>query len=195
MARRDGNYGRRNDTYRRRNGSYGNRGYTGRNDRYRRTGHGDRYGRNDRYDVNEWGQTRWEIRELKREAIRTCRRAVNNQAYNIGYDDVEFNQRGRARQTGPYRFKVYIEHVQFEQRRRHGHIDRNINCDVKRGNVRRVRGMPRQGYGDRHNGYYTGYDWSYSDFTPTQWRVYDRRHDGHDHERGNYCPIDNNYRY
>ncbi len=185
------NYDRRYRGYGRNTGYYGDRYYRRRDDRRYRRGHHDRRDRG--YDVNEWGQTRWHVRELKREAIRACRRSIHEEGHRIGFDDVEFERRARSRQTGPYSFRIYFREVEFE-RRRGREIERDISCVFRRGYVSDLRGMPRMRHRGHHD-YYTGYDWSYSDFTPAQWRVYDRRHDGHDHDRGRYCPRDNNYRY
>lgn len=168
-------------------------GYDGdRDDRRYRTGHYDRRDRG--YNVNDWGQTRWQVNALKREAVQACRQTIHEEGHRAGFADVEFEKRARWRQSGPYRFRVNFEEVEFE--RRHGRkIEREISCVFRRGTVSDLRGMPRpRQYGHRHDSY-SGYDRSYSDLTPSQWRVYRRGHADQDNDRGQNSPIDDNYRH
>lgn len=151
---------------------------------------------------NEYGQSRREVKHLERDAVRACRRAVRDQAYNIGFRDVDFDDGWRARQIGPRGFRVHLNEVEFEGRRRD--LERGVTCIVRRGEVRSVEGLPqpgRRGYqrNARHSysgyGAVGGYDGRYDGFTQRQWRTYNSRHKGHNHSRGDYCPMDNGYRY
>ncbi|MEO0981355.1 MAG: hypothetical protein AAFX03_01740 [Pseudomonadota bacterium] len=91
-------------------------------------------------------------RQLRRQAARTCRRAIRNEAYHIGFRDVDFNGRYVER-IGPRGFAVTFA-TEFEGRRREFH--RNVTCVVRRGEVRRIEGVPRgrgRGYRDFHRSY------------------------------------------
>jgi hypothetical protein len=111
-------------------------------------GQSDRYGRNDRrgrydrrdYRVNQWGQSEREVRGLRRDAVQACRRAVAKQAYRIGYRDVDFDNDRRVRQIGPYGFRVMLDDVEFEGRRRDR--ERDVTCTIRRGNVVDIEGIP-----------------------------------------------------
>jgi hypothetical protein len=113
-------------------------------------GQKDRYGRHDRrdYRVNQWGQSEREVRGLRRDAVQACRREVAKQAYRIGYREVDFDDDRRLRQTGPYGFRVVLDDVEFESRRRDREHD--VTCTVRRGHVVDIHGLPapgKRGYG------------------------------------------------
>ena len=143
-----------------------------RNQSYRR-GH-----RNDRgYGLNRWGQDHYEVRQLERRATRACRRAIRQEANYVGFRRAETGRRVHAQQIGPRGFEVRFNRVQFEGRRRD--FNRAVTCTVRGGNdVKRLDGIPRWGRRD------------YSGYSQNDWRVYDRRHVGHDHSRGDYCAAD-----
>ncbi len=112
------------------------------------------YGHNG-YRVNEWGQTRREVRHLKRRAVRACRAAIRDEAHYLGFHDVDFEDGRRARQIGPKGFRVTFHEVEFEGRRRD--IERQVTCVVRRGDyVKRLEGVPRRGHRGHNNrrGYY-----------------------------------------
>jgi len=160
--------------------SYGN--YHGRRDNNRRYRSGQRHGHNNRgydrgYGLNNWGQDRYEVRQLERRATRACRRAIREEANYIGFRDVDFERRAYARQIGPRGFSVTFNRVEFEGRRRD--FERSVTCTVRGGdNVKNIDGIPRWGRRD------------YSGYSQNDWRTYDRRHVGHDHSRGDYCQAD-----
>ena len=112
-------------------------------------GHNDRYARHDRrnYRVNQWGQSEREVRGLSRDAVQACRRVVAKQAYRIGYRDVDFDDDRRVRQIGPNGFRVTLDDVEFEGRRRDR--ERDVTCTIRRGQVVNVEGIPAPG----HRGY------------------------------------------
>ena len=118
-------------------------------------GHNDRYQRDRRdtrdyrrgYQLNQWGQSQREVSGLRRDALQACRRAVAKQAYRIGYRDVDFDDDRRVRQTGPYDFRVRLDDVEFEARRRDRESD--VTCSVRRGHVVDIEGIPAAG----HRGY------------------------------------------
>lgn len=112
--------------------STSNRGYSN---------HGYRTNRG--YRLNEWGQTRHEVKQMKRYAAQQCRRAIKGEAYNIGFRDVDFDDGRRVSQIGPRGFRVTFNEVEFETRRRD--IERVVTCTVRRGQVRRVEGIPQRG--------------------------------------------------
>jgi len=102
--------------------------------------YGDRGHRGYAY-LNEFGQTEQQERRLRRRAIRACRIAVNQEANYIGFRDVDFESRARARQIGPKGFKVTFRAVEFEGRRRD--FERPVSCVVRGGdNVKQVIGVP-----------------------------------------------------
>ncbi|MEM1391006.1 MAG: hypothetical protein AAGG45_07975 [Pseudomonadota bacterium] len=91
--------------------------------------------------VNQFGQTRREVRERRRTAVRACRRAINREANIIGFRDVDFDDGRRARQIGPAGFVVTFNEVEFETRRRD--IERSVRCVVRRGaQVVSLEGIP-----------------------------------------------------
>ena len=107
-----------------------------------------------RHNVNEWGQPRKMERRMKRRAARACRAAIRDEAYRIGFRDVDFDEGRRVRQIGPRGFRVYFPEVEFEGRRRE--IERGVSCIVRRGHVRRLHGIPEPGR--RHQRRYRHYD-------------------------------------
>lgn len=134
--------------------STSNRGYNayGYNRSY---GHSNRgYNRGYRYGVNEWGQTRREVKQLKRQAIRACRQAIRQEANYKGFRDVDFDDGRRAYQNGRQGFRVTFNEVEFEGRRRD--IERQVTCQVRRGtNVKWIDGIPQRGKrGHRRNSSY-----------------------------------------
>lgn len=116
----------------------------GRNDRYARSDH-----RNDR--MNRWGQSEREVRSLRRDAVQACRREVVRQAYRIGYREVDFDDDRRVGQIGPYGFRVLLDDVEFEGRRRDRESD--VTCTVQRGHVVEIYGLPAPG---KHGHQYAG---------------------------------------
>ena len=93
-------------------------------------------------------------RQMKRRAIRACRRAIRDEAYHLGFRDVDFDDGRYAEQIGPRGFRVTFNEVEFERRGRD--IERQVTCIVRRGDyVKRIDGIPR-GRRGHHNrrGYY-----------------------------------------
>ncbi len=126
----------------------GDRGY--RSIGYRTNRH---YGYGDRY----YGHR--ELRQMKRRAIRACRRAIRAEADYLGFRDVDFDDGRYAEQIGPRGFRVTFNEVEFEGRRRD--LERPVTCIVRRGDqVREIYGIPQRGHrghrrGQRgHRGYY-----------------------------------------
>lgn len=103
--------------------------------------YGDRYyyGRHHRYDR----------RELRRDAARQCRRAIRRIGRDIGFREIEFDDR-KVRQIGPYAFEVRFE-TEFEGRRRE--FERDVWCLVRRGRVVDIDGIPRPGRHGRRDRY------------------------------------------
>lgn len=127
-----------------------NDGY-GRDRNYRRD-HRDTRDYRRGYQLNQWGQSQREVRDLRRDAVRSCRRAVAKQAYRIGYRDVDFDDDRRVRQTGPHGFRVRLDDVEFEGRRRERESD--VTCTIRRGHVVNIEGIPaagRRGYQNARN--------------------------------------------
>ena len=109
------------------------------------------------YRTNEWGQRPWEVRQLKREALNKCVRAVQRQGYRAGFRDVDIDDDYRVRQIGPRGFDVRLRDVEFEGRRRD--FDTRVSCTVRQGTVRNISGLPQPGH--RNND--RGRDWSRND--------------------------------
>ncbi|MEO1101853.1 MAG: hypothetical protein AAFW65_08405 [Pseudomonadota bacterium] len=122
------------------------------------------------------GDRYYSDRGLRRDAIRQCRRAIRNEGYSRGFRDVDFDDR-RVRQVGPRGFVVRFE-TEFEGRRRE--FERDVRCEVRRGRIVALDGIPYPRRGHRGG---------------RDWRSYDRIHAGHDHGRGDYCPLDGGPRY
>ena len=110
----------------------------------------------------------YDDRDLRRDAVRQCRQAIRSEGYSRGFRDVDFEGR-RVRQVGPRGFVVRFN-TEFEGRRRE--FERNVRCEVRRGRIVALDGVPWPGR--RYRG----------------GRDYDRIHQGHDHARGAYCPLD-----
>ena len=113
-------------------------------------GHGDyrsRHGRH--YRTNQWGQSRHEVRQLRRDARQRCARAIKRQGYRAGFRDIDFDDDIATRQIGPYGFRVHFEEVEFEARRRDR--ERDVTCTVRRGNVVDLAGLPHPGRRGYHN--------------------------------------------
>lgn len=104
----------------------------------RRRGYGRHHGR-----TNHWNQPRWEVRQMRRHAIRRCAGAIKRKGYRFGYHDIEIDDDVRARQIGPRGFRVRFDEVEFEGRRRD--FERRVSCTVRRGHVVSVDGFPRPG--------------------------------------------------
>ncbi len=156
--------------------SYGNSGRRHQSHRRHRDHGRSGYG----YQLNEYGQNSREVRRLERRATRACRSAILAEANYIGFSDVDFERRASTRQIGPHGFRVRFKDVEFEGRRRE--YERDVICTVRGGNtVKNIEGIPRRGRRD------------YSGYNQSDWRTYDRRHVGHDHNRGDYCPADYGY--
>lgn len=97
------------------------------------------YGHN--YRVNVYGQSTREAERLERQAVRACRRAIRQEAYQIGFRDVDFERSRRVKQIGPLGFRVTFREVEFEGRRRDW--ERRVSCVVRRGDlVRQIKGIP-----------------------------------------------------
>ena len=95
-------------------------------------------------------------RQLKRRAIRACRRAIRDEAYHLGFRDVDFEHGRYAEQIGPRGFRVTFNEVEFEGRRRD--FERPVTCIVRRGDeVRRIHGIPQRGQRHRNRGHRGGY--------------------------------------
>jgi hypothetical protein len=127
----------------------------GRDDRYKRN-HRDNRSYRGGYHLNQWGQSEWEARRLRRDAVQSCRRAVAHNAYRIGYRDVDFDDDRRVRQIGPYGFRVRLDDVEFEGRRRERESD--VTCIIRHGHVVDIEGIPAPGHRSyRRRGGHRGY--------------------------------------
>ena len=94
-----------------------------------------------RRGLNQYGQTDWEVRELSRDAVQACRQAVRYEARQLGYREVDIDDDERVRQIGPRGFFVTLDEVEFEGRRRD--VETRVSCEIRRGNVVSVEGIPR----------------------------------------------------
>ena len=143
---------------------------------YINVGHDNWRGRNGRYyRSNQWGQRPWEVRQLKRDALYQCRRAVAREGYRAGFRDVDIDDDYRIHQIGPRGFEVHLDDVEFEGRRRD--VDTRVNCIVRQGSVRNITGLPQHGHhGYRHGGRYDN-DWNRG--SQDRWDQ-----DDHDDDRG-----------
>lgn len=95
---------------------------------------------------------RHNYRQMKRRAIRACRRAIRDEAHYLGFRDVDFDDGRYAEQIGPRGFRVTFNEVEFERRGRD--FERPVTCIVRRGDqVREIYGIPRRG----HRGHYRGH--------------------------------------
>lgn len=114
------------------------------------------YSTNRRYGHNGHYGNQRANRQMKRQAIRACRRAIQDEAHYRGFRDVDFDDGRYAEQIGPQGFRVTFNEVEFETRRRD--IERPVTCIVRRGDqVRDIRGIPHRnnrGHNRGHRGYY-----------------------------------------
>lgn len=94
-----------------------------------------------RRGLNQYGQTDREVRELSRDARQACRQAVRTEARYLGYRDVDFDDDQRVRQVGPRGFIVSFDEVEFEGRR--ADRETRVTCEIRRGDVVSVAGIPR----------------------------------------------------
>jgi hypothetical protein len=94
-----------------------------------------------RRGLNQYGQTDREVRELSRDAVQACRQAVRYEARQLGYREVDIDDDQRVRQIGPRGFFVTLDEVEFEGRRRD--VETRVSCEIRRGSVVRVEGIPR----------------------------------------------------
>ena len=106
------------------------------------------------YRENRWGQRRWEVRRMKRDARHRCAAAIERAGYRAGFRDVDIDDDIRVRQVGPRGFEVRFDEVEFEGRRRE--FERDVHCSVRRGNVVNLSGLPQRGR--RGHGYHHRYD-------------------------------------
>jgi len=95
------------------------------------------YGEPLRYRSAHADDRRAHARHLRR----ACRAAIRREADYIGFREVDFDSRGRIEQTGPRRFRVWFGEVEFEGRRRE--VERGAGCEIVRGDVVFVSGVPR----------------------------------------------------
>ena len=109
------------------------------------------------YGSRHYGyQDRYRVKQLRREAIHLCKRAVKREVYDRGFRGAYLEEVERVRQIGPRGFVVRAE-FEFEGRRRD--FDRDVTCTVRRGrvvdidNLPRPRGYRNSNYGYRHDGY------------------------------------------
>lgn len=100
-----------------------------------------RYGSDYRRGLNQYGQTDREVRELSRDAVQSCRQAVRYEARQLGFRDVYIDDDQRVRQIGPRGFFVTFNEVEFEGRRRE--VETRISCEIRRGSVVSLEGIPR----------------------------------------------------
>ena len=119
--------------------------------------HDDAYyrGRNDRRSDAAYYDERRE-REARRQALQQCRAAVNREAYYVGFRDVDFDGREIWR-VGHDGYRVVLD-AEFEGRKRE--FDSHVVCEVRRGRIVNLSGIPqpgRRGKGwqthDRHDRY------------------------------------------
>ena len=94
-----------------------------------------------RRGYNHWGQSEREVRELTRDAVQACRQAVRYEARQLGFRDVEIDDDRHVRQVGPFGFQVTFEEVEFEDRKRDR--ETSVFCEVRRGEVIALEGIPR----------------------------------------------------
>lgn len=105
-----------------------------------------------RWDKRQYNRV--DQRQLRRQAARMCRRAIAQKGYNLGFRDVDFDGR-RIQQIGPRGFAVQFN-TEFEGRRRE--FQRNVYCEVRRGRIVALEGVPVPGNRGRR-----GYSFNYSD--------------------------------
>lgn len=88
-------------------------------------------GKHGRFRINDWGQTRFQVRRMKRNAIDACAYQLKADAHAYGYKRariVDF----KAKQVGKRRFRVYTKAKLFD-----GYKVRydTYDCVVRRGYV------------------------------------------------------------
>ncbi len=105
-----------------------------------------------RRGLNQYGQTDREVRQLSRDAVQACRQAVRYEARQLGYREVDIDDDQRVRQIGPRGFFVTLDEVEFEGRRRD--VETRVSCEIRRGSVVSVEGIPRP-----HKGKPPRYGW------------------------------------
>lgn len=110
--------------------------------------------------LNQWGQSRWEVRRLRRDALQECRAEISRVAWRIGFRDVDFDDDRRIRQIAPYGFRITYDDVEFEGRRRE--FERDVTCVVRRGDVTRLEGVPEPGRYRAGRGYDDDYRRGYT---------------------------------
>ncbi|MEM5516877.1 hypothetical protein WNY37_07935 [Henriciella sp. AS95] len=151
--------------------SIGNDRWRGRNGRY--------YGR------STYGQSPWEVRQMRRSAMQQCAAAIQRKGYRAGFRDIDIDDDVRVRQTGRNSFHVRFDDVEFEGRRRE--LERDISCSVDYGRVVSLSGIPqpgRRGYGFRDD--HRGNSWGHNNHRGSSWgnRGYSNsRYDRNDHDR------------
>lgn len=96
---------------------------------YRSYNRGYGYGYNDKKRV----------KADRQQAARLCRAAIQQEAYSLGFREVEFDDRN-IRQIGPRGFLVTFE-TEFEGRRRE--FERDVRCEVRRGRIVALEGIPQ----------------------------------------------------
>lgn len=89
---------------------------------------------------NEWGQTERQVNELRRDAVQACRAAIRQEGRRAGFREVDFDKDHWARQLGPNGFQITFKEVEFETGRRD--IETRVDCEVHRGRVTTVSGIP-----------------------------------------------------
>lgn len=94
-----------------------------------------------RRGLNQWGQSDRDVRDLTRDAVQSCRQAVRQEARYLGYREVDIDDDRRVRQVGPRGFFVTFDEVEFEGR--HREIETRVTCEIRRGDVVSVEGLPR----------------------------------------------------
>jgi hypothetical protein len=101
-----------------------------------------------RRGLNQYGQTDREVRDLTRDALQACRQAVRTEGRRMGYRDVDFDRDQRVRQIGRYGFYVTFDEVEFESKKRDR--ETRVSCEVRRGDVVSIEGIPRPNKGKGH---------------------------------------------
>lgn len=89
---------------------------------------------------NQWGQSDREVRELSRSAVQSCRAAIRAEGRRAGFREVDIDDDRRVRQIGPQGFLVTFDEVEFERGRRD--IETRVTCEVRRGRVVSLAGIP-----------------------------------------------------
>lgn len=122
--------------------SIGNDRWRGRNGRQYRRGH--------------YGQSPWEVRQLRQDAMQRCAGAIQRQGYRAGFRDVDIDDDLRVRQTGYRDFVIRFDDVEFEGRRRDRESD--VTCVVRDYTVVSLSGLPQAGRGGWDRGHHDRWD-------------------------------------